>query len=116
MCVCVCVCVCVCACACVRVCVSSPKTINNYYSGVMWHDTTPNDWLNKLYNFYITAVVGIFNSYIGVALELKCVIETNLIRLSYGTVQAVTFALSNNIKYFISHITSVSNRHYYHIF
>ena len=28
-------------------------------SGVMWHDMTTYDWLNKLYSFYIAAVVSI---------------------------------------------------------
>ena len=50
MCVCVCVCVCMC-----------PLPRLKITSGVMWHDMTPYDWLNKFYNFYIAAVVSIIS-------------------------------------------------------
>ena len=43
---------------------------------MMW---TPYDWLNKGYNFYITAVAIISG---GRILELKCIVETNLIKVS----------------------------------
>ena len=41
---------------------------------------TPYNWLNKFYNYYMVTIVSIVW---GVALELKLVVETNLIRVSY---------------------------------
>ena len=71
LCVCLCVCVCVCvrACmrACARVCVCvcvhvSLSTLRLLItSGVIWHDITSYDYVNKLYSFYVAAVVGIFS-------------------------------------------------------
>ena len=44
---------------------------------------TPRDWLNNFYNFYMAALVGIVSSYtVYMASESKCVVTTNLIRLS----------------------------------
>ena len=60
---------------CVRVCVPVPRLL--IISGVIW---TPYDQLNKFYSFYMAAIVV---SLIGVAFELKCVIEINLIRVSW---------------------------------
>ena len=68
LCACVCVCVCVCVCG-----MSTPKAIN---SGMI---CTPYDWLNKLYNLYMQTLVSI----VGMALEMKCIIETSLIRVNY---------------------------------
>ena len=56
------------------VCVFSPKAINT--SGIMW---SLYDQLNKLYNFYIAAVIGIL---VGISLELKCIVEANLTRVN----------------------------------
>ena len=42
---------------------------------VIW---THYDWLNKFYNLYMTAVVSI--SLVGMALELKCVVEATPVR------------------------------------
>ena len=86
MCVCVCVYahahVCECVCACVYVCVRvgvgvfTPRLLIT--SSMMW---TAYDWLNKLYSFYTGAVVSIIIN-LGMALELKHVIEIDLITLS----------------------------------
>ena len=65
-------CVCVCVCVCARV-MSTPKAIN---SGMI---CTPYDWLNKLHNLYMQTLVSI----VGMTLEMKCIIETSLIRVNY---------------------------------
>ena len=66
MCVFICVCVC-CVCVCVCVCVSIPIP---KASSMMWCDEwTLYDWLNKFYNFYIAAVVGIGSRY-GLCIDL----------------------------------------------
>ena len=55
----------------------------------------PYDWLNKGYSFYMAAVITL--SVMGVALELKHVIETNLIRVSYHCISCyfhLTFLLN----------------------
>ena len=46
-------------------------------SSVIW---TPYDWLNKFYSFYVVAVSLLV---MGVVLELKHIVETNIVRLSY---------------------------------
>ena len=43
------------------------------WCGMMW---TPYNWLNKFYNFYMRAVIGII--IVGVALELKHLIKASL--------------------------------------
>ena len=42
----------------------------------MWHDMDPYNWLNKFYNFYMRATVGII--IVDVALELKHLTKTSL--------------------------------------
>ena len=42
---------------CVCVCVSAPRLLIT--SGVIWCDIDPYDWLNKLYGFYMAAVVNV---------------------------------------------------------
>ena len=64
ICVCVCVCVracmCVCVCACVRVCGQVRLLLRLLMTRcVIWHDIKPVWWLNKYYNFYMAAIVGI---------------------------------------------------------
>ena len=54
---------------------------------------TPYDWLNKGYSFYMAPVVIIR---MGVALELKHVVETNLIRVSY---HCISYYLHFNIPF-----------------
>ena len=46
-------------------------------SGMMW---IPCDWLNKFYSFYMAAIDGVV--IVSMALAMKCIIETNLIRVS----------------------------------
>ena len=60
--------------ACVCLCLCAPRLLIT--DGVMWRDMDPYDSLNKSYSLCIAAVVG---SLVGVTLQLKCVIETNLI-------------------------------------
>ena len=52
---------------------------------------TPHDWLNKFYSFYMAVVVVLL---VGVALELMCIIETNLIRLRYMVVYLLSLKKS----------------------
>ena len=56
---------------CVYVCVSTLRLLIT--SGVIW---TLYNCINNFYNFYMVAVVVMV---MGMALELKCFIETNLI-------------------------------------
>ena len=77
--VCLCVCVCVCVCLCMRVCVyyvcvcaCVRLLINNSMICILY------DWLNKLYSFYMAAVVV---SRHGLTIEV-CVIEPDLIKLN----------------------------------
>ena len=44
-----------------RVCVCPPPglLITSIYSGMMWCDIDPYDWLIKFYGFYMAAAVGI---------------------------------------------------------
>ena len=58
---------------CVRVCVC-PHPKAKIASGMIW---TPYDWLNYSYSAQLQLV-----SLVGVALEMKSVIETNLLRIS----------------------------------
>ena len=58
---------------CVSVC-PPPRLVIT--SGVIW---TSYDWLNKYYSFCMAAIIGIV---VGVALEMKRVIETKLIRVT----------------------------------
>ena len=51
-------------------------------SGMMRHDMDLYDWLNKFYNFYMTAAVNIISRH-GLTTELKHIMETNLIKVSY---------------------------------
>ena len=64
-----------CVCVCVHP-LSYKKLV--MWCGVIW---TSYDWLNKFCNIYMAAIVGIISKHI--ALKLKCVVETNLIRVSY---------------------------------
>ena len=41
----------------------------------------PYDLLNKLYNFYMTAIVSIVSR---CGLTIVCIVEVNLMRISYG--------------------------------
>ena len=56
----------------------------------VWHDIDPNDWLNKLYNFYMTAIVSIISWH---GLEFKCVIET---RVSWHYSILIPFVVGKN--------------------
>ena len=67
MCMGACVLACVCACMCVWGCMCVPTLRLLITSGVIG---TPYDWLNKLYSFYMAAVVSVI---IGMALEIKCI-------------------------------------------
>ena len=51
----VCVCVCVCVFACVCVCVCPPPRL--------FITSTPYDWLNMFYGFYMVTVVGIVSGH-----------------------------------------------------
>ena len=51
-------------------------------NGVIWN---PYDWLNKFYSFYMATILN-FGMLIGLALQLKSVIETNIITVSYSAV------------------------------
>ena len=66
----------VCMSVCVSVSVCPPLRLL-MTSGVIW---TPHDWLDKFYSFYMAAVVVISSGH-GLR-ELKCVMVTNLIRVS----------------------------------
>ena len=44
----------------------------------------PCDWLNTFNSFYMAAIVGIDNRPVGMTFKLKCVIETNLIRVCFS--------------------------------
>ena len=49
-------------------------------SDMIW---TPYDWLNKFYSLYIAAIVSIISRHdFTIEIQLKCVIETILVRLS----------------------------------
>ena len=67
VCVCVWVPVCLRACVCVWACMCVPTLRLLITSGVIG---TPYDWLNKLYSFYMAAVVIVI---VGMALEMKCI-------------------------------------------
>ena len=77
--VCVCVCVCVRACVrpCVRACVHPPLRLL-ITSGVIW---TPYDWLNKIYSFYMAAVV-IIDDGRGLTVEVCHINQPNKSKLS----------------------------------
>ena len=64
---CVLACVHVYTCMCVWACICMPAPRLLITSGVIG---TPYDWLNKLYSFYMAAVVSVI---IGMALEMKCI-------------------------------------------
>ena len=70
---------------CMHVCVSAPEVINN-------HDMDSYDWFNKA-----TAFIQQLKSLlvVGVPLELKCFIETTLVRVNYHCINC-TFILINN--------------------
>ena len=54
-------------------CVSTPEA-----SGMIW---TPYDWLNKIYSFYVAAVVGIV-SRCGLIIEAYCRNQLNKSKLA----------------------------------
>ena len=56
----------------------------------MWHDMNPYDWLNKLHNVYIVAIVNT-----DVALELKHIVETSLITVHF---QSCSFHFNSYLK------------------
>ena len=66
--------VCVCS---YFVCVSAPKA--TITSSMMWHDVNPIWFIKQVYSF-IAAIAKVNNT--GVALELKRIIETDLVRVS----------------------------------
>ena len=70
--------VCMHACVCVCVCVSASEVINN-------HDMDSYDWFNKA-----TAFIQQLKSLlaVGVPLELKCFIETTLVRVNYHCINS----------------------------
>ena len=72
MCVCVCVCVCVCMCVCVFVCPPQRLLIT---SGMIWTPYDKTSSTDFVWQLQLLLVVG-------VALELKHVVETNPIRVS----------------------------------
>ena len=62
---------------CVYIHVYAPPLRLLIASGMMW---TPCDWLNKVYSFYMAAIDGVV--IVSMALAMRCIIETNLIRVS----------------------------------
>ena len=66
----------VCVFACVCMC---PPLRLLIISDIMWHDMNPYDWLNKFYNFYMTAVVII--SKCGLRIEVCRINQPNKSKL-----------------------------------
>ena len=63
-------------------CVPTPRLVITSGISVMIIIWNPYDWLNKFYSFYMVDVVHIVILLVGVVLELKHTVETNLIKVS----------------------------------
>ena len=93
--------VCLCVCVCVYVCVCPPSKLL-ITSGVIW---TPYDWLNKGYGFLWQLLLL---SVMGVTLELKCIVENNLIRVSYVLLLLLLLLLLAQVTYNQVHTLQIS--------
>ena len=74
---CACACACACTCVCVCMCVCLPHRLL-ITSSIIWHDICIYITATYVYDSCSQlSLVGTYN-YIGVVLQLKCAIETNL--------------------------------------
>ena len=83
-------------CVCMFVCVLTPKVLRA--RDMMVHDLdSPNDWLNKFYNFFVAAVIVIVNTYTKmlclVILSLKILSHTHRINQWYYGVEILSNAI-----------------------